>query len=114
MGGVGAWREREREGRSRWGDSGGWNDGPVIKTDGGGSGSEDEEGVEEKRERLGAEAEAGGNRQGYGREEWGAGSRSEDGEDRDEEGFTMDMMLKSLNIELDVIGYDKEMQRWIE
>jgi Swi5-dependent recombination DNA repair protein 1 len=27
--------------------------------------------------------------------------------------FTIDMMLRSLNIELDVIGYDKEGQRWI-
>lgn len=26
--------------------------------------------------------------------------------------FTMDMMLRSLNIELDVIGYDKAAQRW--
>jgi Swi5-dependent recombination DNA repair protein 1 len=28
--------------------------------------------------------------------------------------FTMDMMLKGLNVELDVIGYDKENQRWID
>jgi len=27
--------------------------------------------------------------------------------------FTIDMMLQSLNIELDVIGYDKEGQRWV-
>lgn len=27
--------------------------------------------------------------------------------------FTMDMMLRSLNIDLDVIGYDKESQKWI-
>lgn len=27
--------------------------------------------------------------------------------------FTMDMMLRSLNIELGVIGYDKEEQRWV-
>lgn len=27
--------------------------------------------------------------------------------------FTMDMMLQSLNIDLDVIGYDKELQRWM-
>jgi Swi5-dependent recombination DNA repair protein 1 len=26
--------------------------------------------------------------------------------------FTMDMMLKTLNIDLDLIGYSKEMQRW--
>ena len=28
--------------------------------------------------------------------------------------FTMDMMLRSMNIDLDVIGYDKENQRWID
>ncbi|KAL9620443.1 MAG: hypothetical protein Q9160_005028 [Pyrenula sp. 1 TL-2023] len=28
--------------------------------------------------------------------------------------FTMDMMLKSLNIDLHLIGYDKENQRWID
>lgn len=27
--------------------------------------------------------------------------------------FTMDMMLRSLNIELGVIGYDKHAQRWV-
>jgi Swi5-dependent recombination DNA repair protein 1 len=27
--------------------------------------------------------------------------------------FTIDMMLQSLNIELDVIGYDKQGQRWV-
>lgn len=26
--------------------------------------------------------------------------------------FTIDMMLQSLNIDLDVIGYDKHGQRW--
>ncbi|EME46416.1 hypothetical protein DOTSEDRAFT_51904 [Dothistroma septosporum NZE10] len=34
----------------------------------------------------------------------------EDGNDDDT--FTMDMMLRSLNIELSVIGYDKETQKW--
>lgn len=27
--------------------------------------------------------------------------------------FTIDMMLQSLNIDLDVIGYDKQGQRWV-
>jgi hypothetical protein len=26
--------------------------------------------------------------------------------------FTMDMMLKALNVDLDLIGYNKEAQRW--
>ncbi|KAK4503553.1 hypothetical protein PRZ48_004468 [Zasmidium cellare] len=34
----------------------------------------------------------------------------EDGKDDDT--FTMDMMLRSLNIDLDLIGYDKDAQRW--
>jgi hypothetical protein len=28
--------------------------------------------------------------------------------------FTMEMMLKTLNIELELIGYDKKDQRWID
>ena len=39
--------------------------------------------------------------------------REREDEVGDDEGFTMDMMLKSLNIELDVIGFDKEAQRWV-
>lgn len=30
-----------------------------------------------------------------------------------EQAFTMDMMLRSLNIELKLIGYDKDAQRWV-
>ena len=38
-----------------------------------------------------------------------------EGEEEDEEGgYTMDMMLKSLNVELGVIGFDKEGQRWVD
>lgn len=33
-------------------------------------------------------------------------------DDSDEDAFTMDMMLQSLNIELEVIGFDKRAQRW--
>lgn len=28
--------------------------------------------------------------------------------------FTMAMMLRTLNVGLDIIGYDKEQQRWID
>lgn len=28
--------------------------------------------------------------------------------------FTMDLMLKSLNVDLKDIGFDKELQRWID
>ena len=35
-------------------------------------------------------------------------------EEDGDKGFTMDMMLRSLNIELSVIGFDKEGQRWVD
>ncbi|KAI4194130.1 MAG: hypothetical protein LQ346_003757 [Caloplaca aetnensis] len=40
--------------------------------------------------------------------------RGADGADEDEEGFTMEMMLRSLDIPLELIGYDKAQQRWTE
>jgi Swi5-dependent recombination DNA repair protein 1 len=30
----------------------------------------------------------------------------------EQQSFTMDMMLKTLNIDIKLIGYDKEGQRW--
>ncbi|KZF22065.1 hypothetical protein L228DRAFT_283254 [Xylona heveae TC161] len=37
-----------------------------------------------------------------------------DYDDNQKEDFTMDMMLKSLNIDLTTIGYDKDLQRWVD
>lgn len=34
-------------------------------------------------------------------------------EGNDDDSFTMDMMLRTLNIDLNVIGYDRQGQRWI-
>lgn len=31
-----------------------------------------------------------------------------------EQSFTMDMMLKTLNIDPEMIGWDKEGQRWVD
>ena len=31
-----------------------------------------------------------------------------------DQGFTMDMMLRSLNIDLELIGFDKEGQKWVD
>ncbi|KAL8902443.1 MAG: hypothetical protein Q9207_004718 [Kuettlingeria erythrocarpa] len=39
---------------------------------------------------------------------------AEGADEEDEEGFTMEMMLRSLDIPLDLIGYDKAQQRWTE
>ena len=98
MGGVGAWREREKEQREK-GWAGGWDDGGKVEGErGDGDGDVEEEGVEEKREREDGEKDA--------LERADVGS--------DDEGFTMDMMLKKLNIELQIIGFDAEGQRWVE
>ena len=100
MGGAGAWREREREQREKgWG--GGWDDGEK-KEDGGDDGErggDEEEGFEERKEREAEMKE---------------GKEAGIGQGTDDEGFTMDMMLKKLNIELAVIGFDAEGQRWVD
>ena len=97
MGGVGAWREREK------GWAGGWDDGGERKAErererGDGDEDVEEEGVEEKRDRE------DGERDGLEKAEVGG----------DDEGFTMDMMLTKLNIELDIVGFDAEGQRWVD
>ena len=100
MGGVGAWREREKEQREK-GWAGGWDDGGGQKAEGEHGDldeSVEEEGIEEKRERE------NGERDGLEKAEVGG----------DDEGFTMDMMLKKLNIELEVIGFDADGQRWVD
>ena len=91
MGGVSAMRDREKQSREKaWG----WDDDQPKKTDGGDEVEEEDEGEEQDE-----------------REE---GVRKVEDEGDGEEGYTMDMMLKSLNIELDIIGYDKGMQRWVD
>ncbi|OBT44704.1 hypothetical protein VE00_04437 [Pseudogymnoascus sp. WSF 3629] len=37
---------------------------------------------------------------------------NDDSEDLNDKEFTMSMMLRSLNVELEVIGYSKEYQMW--
>lgn len=94
MGGVAAWKERERN--SGWG--GGWDE---EKNDIG-----HEEEVDER-----GQAERDDERDGLDKDRVERAKADEVDEDA---GFTMDMMLKSLNIGLDFIGFDKEMQRWID
>lgn len=136
MGGVGAWREREREAKKRFST---WDEEPVKRE---GNCEEDDEESEERREDMTSrreELEGMGDRD---EREEGVKPAVEEGNDDDVgrcwfwlrltalresddyertllisgriQGFTMDMMLRSLNIELDVIGFDKEMQRWID
>ncbi|KAK2775814.1 hypothetical protein FQN53_002971 [Emmonsiellopsis sp. PD_33] len=59
----------------------------------------------EEMERRRAEVEDG--------VEKGGNDGVKDGEGDEEESFMMDMMLKSLNIELDLIGFDKLSQQWV-
>lgn len=107
MGGVKGWREAERKKREGFGGSFGWGDdepknggGDAGDGDGDGDGGGDEVGEAEARD-MAAGIEEEQKR------------REKEDEVGDDEGFTMDMMLKSLNIELDVIGFDKEAQRWL-
>ncbi|PSN67079.1 hypothetical protein BS50DRAFT_573830 [Corynespora cassiicola Philippines] len=99
MGGVGAWKEREREQRE-------WRR------------KRDLEEFEAERERL---EEARENAEGdqeqyeyYGLEEQDSSKAEEEepSNSADDESFTMDMMLKTLNVDLKLIGYDSEAQRW--
>ena len=88
MGGIQAWRAREKKrGEVAWG----WDEGGRSE-----QGNEDAE----DREDESAEADAEANEE----------AKAE--VDDENENFTMDMMLRTLNIELDVIGYDKENHRW--
>ncbi|KAI9794005.1 MAG: hypothetical protein M1816_006630 [Peltula sp. TS41687] len=92
MGGPGVWREMERRGK----DGGGWwgADDEVGGRSRGGRG----DGGDEREETEGEERE----------------ERGGDEEEGDDDAFTIDMMLKTLNVELDVIGFDKKAQRWID
>lgn len=54
----------------------------------------------------------GGEGDGDGEGEEGDGDGDGDGEG-EEGGYTMDMMLKDLNVELAVVGFDKVGQRWV-
>lgn len=99
MGGVGAWRERtKKQSRGGWGDE----DPEGEKNE---DGSNFTEAQKEARAIMLEDMKAEMERYGEKKEEVE--------EQKDDESFTMDMMLKQLNVELDVIGYEKASQRWI-
>lgn len=141
MGGLKGLKERERAkregerdglmGGGSWGwagetrDGGGSEvrDGQEEEDDDGGSGDEEneedkEEGIGDREERL--EREGKGGRWLEEESEYDRDVRREleDEVERDEVdeegGYTMDMMLKTMNIDLNVIGYDKVLQRWVD
>lgn len=99
MGGVGAWREREKESRDRQKN---W----------------DLEEREAERERMEEARENGEvSEEAYDKyadiaEEQNEEEEKETFKAADDDSFTMDMMLKTLNIDLKLIGYSKEAQRW--
>ncbi|KAI9817157.1 MAG: hypothetical protein M1827_001269 [Pycnora praestabilis] len=102
LGGTGAWRDMQRK-KAEW-RSGGWDE--VAEKKEGSEGEEAEEG--EKRD-LYAEYDIDPREEGSDKH----GEVVVD-EGKDDDAFTMDMMLKSLNIELEIIGYDKQQQRWAD
>jgi Swi5-dependent recombination DNA repair protein 1 len=115
MGGVGAWRDREREAKER-----------TMKWD-----REEMEAEREKMEEARENGEIGD--EAYDRYAEFAEENTEHEESASKvadddvsqtccisrklsadalQSFTMDMMLKTLNIDLALIGYNKEAQRW--
>lgn len=102
MGGVGAMRDRERQSQTKaWG----WDDEPKRDDDAhddNATGQEDGDGF-----RI-------GEREGEEQDEREEGADKVEAFGEDDEGYTMDMMLKTLNIDLDIIGYDKGLQKWID
>lgn len=85
MGGVGAWREREREQkvwRNKWDEEDRKAEHP---------GEDSEMAEQDERDNKGEEEDNG----------------------NDDDSFTMDMMLRTLNIDVNLIGYDTIGQRWV-
>ncbi|KAK6338859.1 ERAD-associated protein [Orbilia brochopaga] len=96
MGGVAAYREMQNR-RS----SGGW-----------GFAEDPEDGLteEQKETRRQAMYEAGFDEVSELEKQQTEAKNAKDDGDQ----FTMDMMLRSLNIDLDIMGFDKNLQRWVK
>ena len=110
-GGVGAWRESERE-RAEWRRS--WNDAEPRQGDGSDAANEaDEDGD------SGRDASEAGQGRGYldgVRDDDACASYRSFALDMMltllAQGFTIGMMLRSMNIDVNVIGYSEELQTW--
>ncbi|WPH03181.1 Hypothetical protein R9X50_00605700 [Acrodontium crateriforme] len=121
MGGVAAWRESEKRKYDRSNGLGGFaqepgqDDDADCEFDSQGEELPEEEQEHRKKEKRRARQEAmdaaDDSDMGLLTSERKTEVWQEAGNDDDE--FTMDMMLRSLNIDLDVVGYDKREQRWI-
>ncbi|KAH8432253.1 putative DNA repair protein Dds20/Mei5 [Aspergillus melleus] len=101
LGGMKAWKEQMRNNSTRWEqeEMNSWY------------GSGDAEGVDVDEEELES-------RKAEMLEQWDVPGKEVEGKKREdsieEEEFTMDFMLKTLNVDLKLIGYDKESQRWVK
>ncbi|KAF2638405.1 hypothetical protein P280DRAFT_520415 [Massarina eburnea CBS 473.64] len=101
MGGVGAWKDREKE-QIEW------------------RANMEKEEREAEREKAAEARELAGERGEEVFEDYvdvedprnGKGEEAETFKARDDDSFTMDIMLKTLNIDLKLIGYNKDAQRW--
>lgn len=107
MGGPRAWKEmqkKQQEFQNEWqqGEQNSNND----------SGEEDNEGEVEKRD-LYAEYDIDPETENEkSQRAKGAADTGERPGEEDE--FTMAMMLRTLNVDLDIIGYDRDQQRWLD
>ncbi|KAF2736502.1 hypothetical protein EJ04DRAFT_511003 [Polyplosphaeria fusca] len=103
MGGVGAWKQREKE-QKEWRQK--WDKEEAEAQKGG---DEDEDGDGENGKE---------NMEQYVYDDYGNLDKKEDAHGVDDsagaedDSFTMDMMLRTLNIDLKLIGYDREAQLW--
>ncbi|MCJ1462419.1 ERAD-associated protein [Pseudocyphellaria aurata] len=95
MGGVKGWRQKEREKREGFLGGGGWG----WEEEYGDRKGEDEGGGDERDDRGAEEKEQ---------------TKAQEPEDDSEETFTMSMMLRSLNVDFQLIGYDPEAQKWLD
>ncbi|PGH06215.1 hypothetical protein AJ79_06603 [Helicocarpus griseus UAMH5409] len=103
MGGVKGWREGMRkaeERRARWDE-----EEMVANAVNGGEGEDGEEIEGLRAEEVDVDVDVDAD---VAKEK-----KEGDGDGDEDESFTMDMMLKSLNIELDLIGFDKDTQQWV-
>ncbi|KAK2743780.1 hypothetical protein FQN57_004717 [Myotisia sp. PD_48] len=111
MGGVKVWHEKVNQSRMR---NGGWGSGWEDEDGGGLDRKEEEEDSEVEREKERRREEIAEEAQQDRERERRDDAGEEEDADGDEESFTIDMMLKSLNVDLKVIGFDKENQRWLD
>ena len=115
MGGVHAWRDGERERRER---VNGWfsqDDGGQKPQESSDVDEDDEDGKTREHGTWDYDFTREGDEGTADEETERARQRKkeEDEYDADNNGFTMDMMLRSLGISLELIGYSKDRQMWV-